>query len=163
VLKGQDDAAFEAVMQDLCLAFNRPYTPDLSRVFWEVLRNVPIHEVRRTAAKHRAVGKKFPTPHELVPERAPVPRKPPSQQDLAVASLSPWAIAANRILFSVAYQGHRGFAPMGDRLRPCLARKADYVAMAEKAEREGDRWEPEEFNRMCREGFEQVLCMTANA
>jgi hypothetical protein len=46
---------------------------------------------------------------------------------------------------------------MGDKLKPCLVAKADYVAMAENAERGGEPWGEQEFNGMCREGFEKLL------
>lgn len=156
MLRGQDDAAFDAVMQDLCLAFNRPYSTDVTRVFWESLKHVSLPDVKRLAAKHRATSKKFPTPRELTPDR---PTAPPKQLE-PLPSMSSWAIAANRVLFSVAYQGNRGFRAMGDRLQSALAAKADYVRMAEDAEAAGDRWEPQEFNRLCREGFEHVLGFT---
>lgn len=70
---------------------------------------------------------------------------------------SSWAMAANKILFAVAYQGNRGFRPIGELLPKCLDAKADYVRMAEQAEARGDRWDHVEFNRMCREGFEKIL------
>jgi len=150
----QDAEAFETVMQDLCMAFNRPYTPELSRVFWESLKHVHIAEVKRNAATARTTLKKFPTPKDLTPDRVTI--APPKPIDTG-PSMSSWAIAANKILFAVAYQGNRGFRPIGDALPKCLERKAEYVQMAEDAARGGDVWEPEEFNRMCREGFETLL------
>ena len=150
----QDAAAFETVMQDLCLAFNRPYTPELSRVFWESLRNVPMHEVKRSAEAARKSLKKFPTPKDLTPERVAAP---PPRPVLDTEHWSQWAVAANKILFAVAYQGHRGFAPMGDKLQACLTAKRDYVSMAEDAAMNGDSWNEREFNAMCREGFEKIL------
>lgn len=45
-------------------------------------------------------------------------------------NLSTWAMAANQVLFGVAYQGHRGFRPIGDKLGKCLDVKADYVLRA---------------------------------
>jgi hypothetical protein len=172
----QDAQAFETLMQDLCLAFNRPYTPELTRVFWESLKHVHIAEVRRNADAARKTLKKFPTPKDLTPDRVMAPPQKPVDTG---PQMSSWAIAANQILFSVAYQGHRGFQPIakwettpergwglplkkpdlvdGSRLEKCLARKAEYVQMAEEAARGGDVWEPQEFNRMCREGFEALL------
>jgi hypothetical protein len=160
----QDAEAFEAVMQDLCLAFNRPYSTELSRVFWESLKHVHIAEVRRNADTARKTLKKFPTPKDLTPDRVAAP--PPKPVDTG-PEMSSWAIAANQILFSVAYQGHRGFKSIakwngtelldGTKLDQCLKRKAEYVRMAEDAAATGDVWEPQEFNRMCREGFEALL------
>jgi hypothetical protein len=149
----QDAEAFEVVMKDLCLAFNRPWSPELTGVFWEALRYAPIHEVRRIALKYRNTGKKFPTPHDLTPPRATAPE--PKRDE--GPSMSSWAIAANKILFSVAYQGHRGFKPIGDALPKCLARKTEYVRMAEDAAATGDVWDEQEFNRFCREGFQKLL------
>lgn len=151
---GIDDEAFAKVIEDLCLAYNRPYTPELTRVFWESLKWAHIHDVRRTADAHRAKEKKFPTPRDLAPERASAP---PPRPEIDTEHWSSWAIAANKILFSVAYQGHRGFAPMGDQLQACLAAKRDYVQMAEDAVANGDRWNEREFNAMCREGFEKII------
>jgi hypothetical protein len=160
----QDAQAFETLMQDLCLAFNRPYTPELTRVFWESLKHVHIAEVRRNADAARKTLKKFPTPKDLTPDRVVPP--PPKPVDTG-PQMSSWAIAANQILFSVAYQGHRGFKSIakwngrelldGTKLDQCLKRKAEYVLMAEDAAATGDVWEPQEFNRMCREGFEALL------
>jgi hypothetical protein len=151
----QDAEAFERVMQDLCLAFNRPYTPELSRVFWESLRNVSIFEVKRAADAARKSLKKFPAPKDLIPDRPAAPPPKPVTDD---EQWSPWAIAANKILFAVAYEDvNRGFRPMGDALPKCLAAKADYVRMAEDSAVNGDVWNHEEFNRMCREGFQQIL------
>lgn len=72
-------------------------------------------------------------------------------------NLSGWAMAANRILFGVAYQGPRGFRPMGHLLPKCLDVKAEYVLMAELDEGRGEPWDTIEFNRVCREGFQKIL------
>jgi hypothetical protein len=154
-MRSDDAGAFETVMQDLCLAFNRPYTPELSRVFWDSLKHLHIADVRRSADSARKNLKKFPTPKDLTPERAAAP--PPPPPDYSGPPMSSWATAANKILFSVAYQGDRGFTAMGDKLRACLAAKADYVEMAENAARLGEAWDEREFNVMCREGFQKLL------
>lgn len=151
---GIDDEAFARVIEDLCLAYNRPYTPELTRVFWESLKWAHIHDVKRTAQAHRDSSKKFPSPKDLAPERAAAP---PPKPEMDHEVWSQWAIAANKILWSVAYQGDRGFAPMGDRLKPCLVAKADYVEMAEDAAKHGQPWDEQEFNAMCREGFQKLL------
>ncbi len=146
--------AFSGVMRDLCAAFDKPVTDDRVRVFWETLKHVNLHDFRRSAETWKSTQRKFPTPRDLKPERVSAP--PPKPQE-DPERWSSWAIAANKILFSVAYQGDRGFRPMGVVLPALLARKAEYVAMAEDAARGGDVWEPQEFNRMCREGFETLL------
>lgn len=154
-----DADAFDAVMQDLCLAFNRPHTVELTRVYWESLRKLRIDEVRRAAMTARNTLKKFPTPKDLTPEK---PTAPPVRDPIDSERWSSWAIAANKILLAVAYEDeNRGFRPMGDKLQRCLAAKRDYVAMAEDAERQGQAWDQVEFNRMCREGFQKLLEVAA--
>ena len=154
MLKGTDDAAFGTLMQDLCLAFNRQYSPELSRVFWETLKHAHIAEVRRKADEYRRNGKKFPTPHDLMPDRRAA--TPPPPQDDGPA-MSTWAIAANKILFCVAYQGHRGMTPMGEKLPALLVAKADFVRMAEEDAANGRPWETRDYNQTCREGFQKLL------
>lgn len=150
----QDAEVFETLIQDLCLAFNRPYTTQLSRVFWESLKHLRIDEVKRAADIARKSLKKFPTPKDLIPERRMAPVKP-SEPDIA---MSRWAVGANKILFRLAYEDERrGFRPMGDLLPRVLAVKADYVRMAEEAEQDGEPLPDEDFIAMCREGFERLL------
>lgn len=176
-MRSEDAPVFESVMQDLCLAFNRPYTPELTRVFWESLKHLHIADVKRSADAARKSLKKFPTPKDMTPERVTAP--PAAQRDTGPA-MSRWAIAANKILFACAYlDERRGFVsiakwePMppggwglplrrpklidGTLLEKCLAVKRDYVEMAEDAEAHGQTWDSQEFNRMCREGFETLL------
>jgi hypothetical protein len=153
-MRSEDADAFRAVMEDLCVAYNRPCTDAVIRVFWEDLKFAHIHDVRRMAMKHRNTAKKFPTPRDLAPERT-VSAPPPRAPDVVMSS---WAIAANKILFAVAYlDKRRGFRSIGPNLQHVLAAKADYVRMAEEAERNGDVWDTQEFNRMCREGFQGLL------
>lgn len=176
MLKGTDDAAFGALMQDLCLAFNRPYTTDLSRVFWETLKHVSLMDFRRACDSARVNLKKFPTPRELIPERRAAP---PLPIDVG-PYMSRWAIAANRILFAVAYGDlRRGFAPIGKwekmpekgwglplrlakpiditLLDRALEIKADFVSMGEQSEAEGEPMLPNEFDNLCRDGFRKLL------
>lgn len=147
---------FEAVMQDLCLAFNRPYTTDLSRVFWESLKHLRLDEVRRAAAAHRKNGKKFPTPKELIGDEkratAPKPRAPDDP-------MSKWEMGANRIMFQLAYlDARRGFKPLGpDLLASALRTKNEYVRMAESAEAGGEPWEESEFIGLVYDGLEKLL------
>lgn len=175
-----DYDSFRRVIEELSLAFNRPFTDELVRVFWDALKDAPFPGVKELANKWKVSGKKFPTPSDLRPERVRAPaRKELTEEDREVLAMSSWAIAANRILFSVAYQGNRGFRPIAKYppppesglglplklvkpeddtlLRACLAAKADYVRMAEEAEAGGEPWDRIEFNRMCREGFEKLL------
>lgn len=154
----EDADVFRALMEDLCVAYDRPITDAKVRVYWETLKHLHIADVKRSAEAAKRSLKKMPSPAELMPEKRYSP------QATVVAPeplLSPWAIAANKILFVVAYQGHRGFKPMGDKLPNILKVKADYVRMAEEAEANGDTWNHEEFNRMCREGFEKLLRIAA--
>jgi hypothetical protein len=74
-------------------------------------------------------------------------------------TFSKYAMAANRILFALAYMDERrGFMPMGDLLLwKCVDIKNDYVRMAEEALARGEPWEPEDFNRLCRDGLERLL------
>ena len=72
--------------------------------------------------------------------------------------LSWWAMAANRILFELAYRDERrGFLPMRELLPRCLDVKWEFVKMAEKAESDGSQWTPEEFSDLCFDGFEKIL------
>ena len=175
---GVDDEAFATIMQDLCTAYIRPYTAEISRVFWESLKWAHLLDVRRMAAKHRDNSKKFPTPSDLMPERATAKAPRPQVEDRP--QMSSWAIAANGILLSLAYSDPRRklkpiaiYAPIPERgyglplrlpepldarpLQKVLKVKADYVRMAEEAEAAGDTWDTTDFNRMCREGFEKLL------
>ena len=177
MLKGADDAAFGKVMEDLCLAFNRPYSPELGRVFWEALKYAHIAEVQRKAKDYQRTGKKFPTPNDLMPERKSAPVQKTTDNG---PQISKWAIAANKLLLESAYRDKaRGFRPMGkyaslpDKgwgmpVRPILAMdaaplqnllriKADYVQMAEQAERDGEPMDGLEFSNMCRDGFAHAL------
>jgi hypothetical protein len=174
-MRSEDFAEFRAVIEDMCASFDRTCTDAKVKAFYEPLKRFHIADLKRQAAVWKANFSKMPTPRELMPQRTAAP--PPVQDE--GSPMSSWAIAANQILFSVAYQGHRGFQPIakwettpergwglplkkpnlvdGSRLEKCLARKAEYVRMAEDAEAGGDVWEPQEFNRMCREGFEALL------
>jgi hypothetical protein len=72
--------------------------------------------------------------------------------------ISTWAMAANRILMSVAYfDERRGMRPMRELLPKCLDAKWDYVKLAEKAEADGRPWSEQEFNDLCFDGFEKIL------
>lgn len=58
---------FVTLVRDLCTAFNRPFTDDVVRVFWESLRDQSLRTVRNRAELHRRVAKKFPMPFDLRP------------------------------------------------------------------------------------------------
>jgi hypothetical protein len=152
-MRSEDFAEFRAVIEDMCASFDRTCTDAKVKAFYEPLKRFHIADLKRQAAVWKANFSKMPTPKELMPQRVVAPPPVPDEGP----PMSSWAIAANQILFSVAYQGHRGFTPIGDKLPKCLERKAEYVRMAEDAAATGDVWEPQEFNRMCREGFEALL------
>ena len=167
MLNGQDDAAFDTVMRDLALAFDRPHDVERVRVFWEALKHVHISEVKRLAASYRKNGKRFPTPRDLTPEKTVAPAAAPtSVEDPAIVrranDLSTWSKAANVILFHVAYcDPRRGMIPLGAALvAECLRVKRDIVGMAEQDERAGQPWGTHEFNTTCRQAFEKILGLT---
>lgn len=159
-MRSEEFDAFATVIRDLCAAYDRPATDERVRVFWEDLRHLHLLDVKRSAESWRRSSKKMPTPIELKPAR---PTAPPPKDPIESERWSTWAMAANKILFAIAYQDERrGFKPMGkEALDRCLAAKRDYVEMAEDAERHGQAWDTGEFNRMCREGFEKLLGTTA--
>lgn len=175
-MRNEDSAAFDVVIRDLCLAFNRPHTEDLTRVFWESLKHLHLGEVKRAADAARKNLKKFPTPKDLIPETRVVAPRPKAPEE----RMSSWGIAANKILFACCFQDTRGLKPVGPyapvpeggyglplphKVEPLdltpqnelLAAKADYVRMAEEAESKGEKWETYDFNRMCREGFQAII------
>lgn len=153
-MRSEDADQFRGVMEDLCVAYNRPCTDAVIRVFWDALKWAHIYDVRRMAIKHRDSSKKFPSPRDLAPER--VARAPAPKAD--EAPMSTWAVAANKILFAVSYLDQsRGYRPVKAALPLLLSIKADYVRMAEEAQAGGEMWDTVEFNRMCREGFQGVL------
>lgn len=156
MLKGTDDAAFGTLMEDLCLAFNRPYSQELGRVFWEALKYAHIAEVKRKAQEWQRNGKKFPTPHDLLPEKRAAAAPPPVDDG---PPMSPWAIAANKALMAVAYfDEKRGMKPMGDeKLKRALEIKRELVEMAENSEREGVPMDGMEYSDMLRSAFRGVL------
>lgn len=171
---------FSLVIKDICTAFDRPYTDDRARVFWEDLKRYHLLDVKKTAAAYRQFGKKMPAPRDLIPERKSRPTAPPREDE---NKISPWGIAANKILMAVAYMDiRRGFKPMAvyepvpekgwglsgwppkpvstDVFHAVMLAKAEYVNLAEVAEAEGEPWETVEFNQLCREGFEKLLGTT---
>lgn len=175
-----DAETFDRVIQDLCLAFNRPHSTELTRVYWESLKHVHIADVKRAALSARNNLKKFPTPKDLIPERRYAETKPKEPEP----QMSSWAVAANKILFQLAYlDERRGFKPIAEwepmpanglglplrmpeliddsLLRRCIEFKADYVRMAEEADAAGEPMTPREFNAMCIEGFERLLLQIA--
>lgn len=180
-MRSDDYQAFSGIIGDLCVAFDRQVTDARVRVFYEALKSQHIADVKRMAEAWKRSGRRMPAPKDLMPERATASApKPPSEQDQEVAAYSRWAVAANKILFAVAYlDKQRGFRPIGrhspmppggfglplrlvkalddTKLTAVLAVKRDYVRMAEEAEARGDVWDHIEFNRMCREGFQAVI------
>lgn len=172
----EDAETFRTVIEDLCVAFNRPCTDHVVRVFWETLKHMPMGEVRRSMESARKNLRRFPTPKDLTPERKYTPA---SAIDTG-PEMSRWAVAANKILFAVAYSDlRRGtkpiavYPPMPERgwglplktpvalddslLQRVLVVKADYVAMGEQSEREGEPMTGPDFSAMCMEGFRKTL------
>lgn len=166
MLDGTDNTAFDAIMRDLALAFDRPHDVERVRVFWEALKHVALGEVRARAIAWRKSGKRFPTPRDLMPEKVAAPVKHTSCEPADVVEraekLSSWAKAANVILFHVAYcDPRRRCVPLGEELRyRCLAAKRDLVGAAEQDARAGQPWDEREFNVTCRQAFEQILGLT---
>ena len=154
-----DYEEFSKLIQELGLAFNRPVIDDLVRVFWDSLKDSSYPGIKALAEKWKRVGKKFPAPSDLRPERSKAPPPAPTPEPY----MSTWAIAANKILFSVAYQGDRGMKPMGEILPKCLAVKADIVQRAEQDASAGQPWDTHEFNVMCHQAFERLLADRAKA
>lgn len=164
MLSGQDDDAFDTVMRDLALAFDRPHDVARVRVFWEALKHVSLGEVKARAKSYAKNGKRFPSPRDLMPDRVEKPAAAPTSVEdpdvIARANrLSTWAKAANQILFHVAYcDPRRRLVPLGEeQLARCLHAKRDLVGGAEQDERAGQSWDEHEFNVACRESFEKVL------
>lgn len=66
-MNNYDHVRFENLLKDLCTAFDKPFTDDRVRVFWDVLKGAP-YEYVATAIKNRIhEGGKFPQPFELKP------------------------------------------------------------------------------------------------
>lgn len=63
----QDKEAFAKLMMDLCLSVNRPYSAELTRVFWEDLQHVPFPQIERQAKNVRIAGKKTFNSNDLRP------------------------------------------------------------------------------------------------
>lgn len=152
---------FKALIADLCTAYDRPCTDDRVRVFWECLKHLPLSEVTRSAGTFRKTSKKMATPADLIPAYRERPTAPGAPEPM----MSTWAVAANKILFTLAYSDpRRGFVPMGkDVMEQCVFIKNDYVRMAIESEAAGEPWDTVEFNVMCREGFEKLLGLTSRA
>jgi len=60
--------SFRGLMSDLCAAFDRPVTDERVRIFWDVLKKLPIEVVRSRMKFAAATCKKMPTPNELLPQ-----------------------------------------------------------------------------------------------
>jgi hypothetical protein len=176
-MRSEEFEEFTTVIADLCAAYDRTPTDARNRSFWDVLKHLHLHDVKRSALKWRNTQRKMPAPIDLKPERSTAPAEKPRDEG---PSMSTWAAAANQILMACAYfDERRGFRPiatwesMPERgwsaplklakavnlapLTKALAVKADYVRMAEEAEANGEPWDTVEFNRMCRQGFQNLL------
>lgn len=67
--------SFKSLISDVCTAFNRPFTDDLVRVFWEALKPYPLQRVRWRIKFHIGHSKKFPAPIDLRPEDESKPQR----------------------------------------------------------------------------------------
>jgi hypothetical protein len=177
-LRSEEFPEFQAVIEGLCAAFDRQCTDAKVKTFWEVLKHSHIADIRRSAASWKANFAKMPSPKDLKPQRVSAP--PPKQDD--GPAMSRWAVAANRLLFALAYMDERrGFAPIAtyapmppggyglpliwsqakcrddSLLERVLEIKRDYVQMAENAELSGEPMDGQEFQAMCKEGFERAM------
>jgi hypothetical protein len=158
-VRSEDFPEFQSLIEGLCAAFDRQCTDAKVKTFHEVLKPFHIADLKRSAASWKANFAKMPSPKELIPKRAEAP--PPPKPDDG-GPMSPWAVAANKLLFHLAYRDpRRGFKPMGDILPRLLEIKRDYVQMAENAELSGEPMDGQEFQGMCKEGFEKALGIRA--
>lgn len=172
-MQSDDREAFRTVIEDLCTAFDRPCGDDRVRVFWETLKHLHLADVRRAAESFRRNGRRMPTPKDLMPERATAPAPRPVEE---AEKFSKYAVAANRILLTLAYQDtRRGFKPIAtypplargthalqtpsddSLLKKLLAVKREYVGMAEADDANGEPWPAGEFDALCQDGFEGLL------
>ena len=169
-MRAEDFPAFRAIIEDLCTAFDRPFTDARVRVFHEALKHAHILDVKRAADTHRKTAKRFPTPKDLLPTRSVAPKREEPEPHF-----SKWAQLANRILWLLQFNSGRGMKPIGkwknpdpwrhgmqatpldDTFARVLAAKADYVRMAEEAEAEGREWTVEEFVELVRPGLGQII------
>lgn len=150
-----DFEQFRTAIEDLCTAFDRPCTDARVRVFWEALKAKNLLEVQRGVQSAIRNLKRMPSPADLMPEKA---RQTVAQATAALPEMSGYAIAANRILFALAYQDNRRSGSLGaELLAKAMRVKADYVHIAESAVADGDPMPTIDFNRMCIEGFERLL------
>lgn len=178
-MRSDEFESFTEVIADLCAAYDRTPSDARNRSFWDVLKGFHLHDVKRSALKWRNTQRKMPSPADLKPERASAPPPKPQDDDPA---MSRWAAAANKLLLHVAYRDpRRGFVPIAkyepapaggyrlplvwtqakcrddSLLKRCLEIKRDYVQMAEQAELSGEPMDGQEFQAMCKEGFEKAL------
>lgn len=155
-MRAEDYEPFKALIEDLCAAFNRPCTDRLVRVFYETCKGAFLQELQQAGKSWAENMRKFPSPRDLMADKPKPVRTTYAEDGL---HLSKWAVAANKLLFQMAYQDERrGFKPMGkELLARCLRIKADYVRMAEDADAAGEPMDGMEFSDMCREGFAQAL------
>lgn len=177
-MRSEDFPEFRTLMEGLCAAFDRQCTDAKVKAFYESLKHVHIADLKRSAASWKANFAKMPTPKDLMPQRSAAAPKPVDDSP----HMSRWSVAANKILFALAYlDKRRGFVPInsytssppegwrmpliwskanvveGFLLKRMLEIKRDYVEMAEDAARIGQPMDDQEFQAMCREGFERAL------
>lgn len=114
---------FKALMSDLCTAFNRPYTDDVVRVFWDALKPYPFAQMRVRMKVAAGTLKKFPTPQDLTP--APEMKRQDTAEKSTMDLLSEYALRSKPLTrnqlrgWTFIYRGQSGF--------PGVPPSADYA------------------------------------
>lgn len=155
---------WDRAFAELCAGYDKPATNERRAAYRKSLSKMHIGAWQQLVdyCLSEKGPEKFPTTYalwnvsrELRRQRARAPEQ--AQDD--DPPMSRWAIAANKILFAVAYGDlRRGFLPMGkELLERALVIKADFVAMGEASERDGEPMSGKEFDNLCRDGFRKLL------
>ena len=174
----------DRLLAQLCAGFDRPYTPERREAYRRGLSKM--HPAMLERVVDHCLGPsgpdKFPTTRQLWQISRELRRKQRAPGATAddTRGMSRWVVAANLILFRLAYcDARRGFRPIAefppmptggyglplrlvqptDRslLDRALAVKAEIVEYAEQAERDGEPWTREEFIDVCRTAFEKLI------
>lgn len=180
----KDYDELDRLLAQLCAGFDRPYTAERREAYRRGLSKM--HPAMLERVVDHCLGgngpERFPTTQQLWQISRELRRKQ-RQHDAVVdetRGMSRWEVAANRILFQLAYCDiRRGFRPIAtfppmppegyglplrlvqptDRslLDKCLELKREIVGYAEEAERAGDPWTNEEFVDVCQSTFEKLI------
>lgn len=82
-MRTDDYEAFTELMQDLCAAYDKPFSDRLVRVFWEDLRAVDLKTARNLATLWRKMpNSKFPKPADLRPKISEESRRAPTEKTI---------------------------------------------------------------------------------